>query len=230
MNEDPNPGRTPSKRFVRAARAERERLIRHHNRQASERDRHQALADAAAVAAQAAQQRLTALASLVGDPEFALIPTVPDAATDVRSTTPNALSGPEIRRTAVRLLLERSSCTPIHYRAWYGLVLGAGYVVAGKTPEAVFLTQVTRSPLVGKASDPGIYQLDLQAGARLQSRLQDLQAQLHGLSNDAALQVPDLSTGAERRRLVAEINRVERDLREVTDLVGAPVLAATRAA
>lgn len=89
---------------------------------------------------------------------------------------------------------------------------------------------MTRSPLVRKASDPGIYQLDLQAGARLLSRLQDLQAQLHGVTNNAARQVPDLSTSAERRRLVSEINRVERHLREVTDLIGAPGLAAALAA
>lgn len=102
MNDDANPGCMPSKRLVQAARAEREKLIRHHNRLASERDRHQALADAAAVAAQAARQRLTELASLVGDPELALIPAVESSATDVRSAPPNALIGPEIRRTAVR--------------------------------------------------------------------------------------------------------------------------------
>lgn len=220
----------PSEAFVRAARRERTALVRDYHRYAAERDRLQARADAATLSLNATQQRLDALALLLGDPEFAVVPTTPRADPDARSTSGNALTGPAIRHTAVRLLLERSSCAPIHYRAWYHLLLDAGYVVSGKTPEAVFLTQVTRSPLVAKASGAGVYQLDLQAGPRLQSRLQDLQAQLHALTTGVPGPVADISTGAERRRLVTEINRVERDLREVTMRLGTPGLAAAPAA
>ena len=50
--------------------------------------------------------------------------------------------------------------------------------VAGKDPLAVFLTQLSRSPAVRKGAQPGVYELDRQAPARLRATLDDLHEQL----------------------------------------------------
>jgi hypothetical protein len=57
--------------------------------------------------------------------------------------------------------MRRGVNEPIHYRAWYELLLEEGVTATGKDPLATFLTQITRSPVVARvAGASGIYQLD----------------------------------------------------------------------
>jgi hypothetical protein len=89
------------------------------------------------------------------------------------------LRGPAIREAAVRVLIAQAGpIEALHYRQWYELLLEAGFRVAGKDPLAVFLTQLSRSPLVRKASAPGVYEVDRQAPQRIRQRLDRLQAEL----------------------------------------------------
>jgi hypothetical protein len=71
------------------------------------------------------------------------------------------LSGPAIREVAVQVLLRQPEyIEALHYRRWYELLQEAGYEVAGKDPSAVFLTQISRSPVVRKSTESGVYELD----------------------------------------------------------------------
>jgi hypothetical protein len=56
------------------------------------------------------------------------------------------LRGAELRDVAVRILMQRCSDEPVHYREWFVWVREAGYQVSGKDPLASFLAQITRSP------------------------------------------------------------------------------------
>ena len=60
---------------------------------------------------------------------------------------------------------------PLHYCAWFQQLLGAGFAVAGRDPQAVFLTQPTRSPVVRRTPSPesmsgtATHQSDCDGGA-----------------------------------------------------------------
>ena len=114
---------------------------------------------------------------------------------------PGALRGPAIREVAVRLLVAEG-LDGLHYREWFDLLTGAGHAVAGKDPLAVFLTQLTRSPVVRKSATPGRYELDRQADQRLKRRIDRLHREY--LS----------ATRANRTRITAEIAKTERQLDE----------------
>jgi hypothetical protein len=127
---------------------------------------------------------------------------------------PRGLRGPAIRIEAVRLLAGRvPAVEAIHYRDWYRLLEARGFAVSGKKPLAVFLTQVSRSPVVRKAMSPGVYELDRGALERLRDELAALEADLQALSR----QRPDARNGelhARRRALVQAIGRHEHALEE----------------
>lgn len=137
------------------------------------------------------------------------------------------LRGPAIRETAVRVLLAQPQrIEALHYRRWYELLGAAGYTVAGKDPMAVFLTQLTRSPVVRKATQPGLYEVDRQAPLRIRQRLERLRTELRELVT--APQTPvDLATVRSRRHeLDVAISQQERALEEAlrvlrTDAAGA---------
>jgi len=125
------------------------------------------------------------------------------------------LRGPVIREVAVQVLLDQPEQNEaLHYRRWYELVQQAGYTVAGKDPLAVFLTQVSRSPVVHKSTKPGVYELDRQAPLRIRQRLERLQAELRDVT--LASQAPvDLATVRARRHdLDLSISQQERALEE----------------
>jgi hypothetical protein len=119
---------------------------------------------------------------------------------------PDGLKGAAIRSAAIAVLLARPTGaeTPIHYKEWFRALEEAGHRVAGKDPLAVFLTQISRSPVVRRTPESGIYELDLEAPANLRSRLDRLHARLAQQSGDRA----------ERERIVAEITLAERALDE----------------
>ncbi len=143
------------------------------------------------------------------------------------------LRGPEIRTEAARILLaDPAAPEALHYRDWFQRLLGAGFVVAGKDPRAVFLTQLTRSPVVRKSTQAGIYELDRHAAERLRRMLDDLQAQLRELTAPSAPTTNLAAVRARRAALSKEISRAEKALEEALDLLGPPLesIAIVRAA
>jgi hypothetical protein len=123
-----------------------------------------------------------------------------------------ALRGPAIRETAVRLLATQGGIEALHYRAWFRTLADAGYSVTGKDPLAVFLTQISRSPVVRKSTQAGVYELDRDAPARLRRSIGALHAELREL---AAGSPADLRKIRDRRKeLTVKIGHAERALEE----------------
>jgi hypothetical protein len=118
----------------------------------------------------------------------------------------DGLKGSAIRGEAIAVLLARpgGAAEPIHYKDWFRALEAAGHRVAGKDPIAVFLTQISRSPVVRRTTRSGVYELDLEAPARLRARLDRLHARLAEQSSDRA----------ERERVLAELAVAERALDE----------------
>jgi hypothetical protein len=175
----------------------------------------------------AAEERLAALAQLARSPTAGGGAARTDRLTEDRQgggpSPRGALRGPAIRETAVRILLD--AATPveaIHYRRWYERVTEAGYAVAGKDPVAVFLTQITRSPLVRKATEPGVYELDREAPARIERRLDRLRQELREVTQDPGSPADLAAIRARRHELDITISREERALEEALRGVGAP--------
>ena len=168
----------PSSRLRLAAQAEQADLARHRERLARERDR--LLGELRTIDETLAtlNRRFDVLAELAGP---SLDQAADEGATSRGGATTDqpagsdggvargdssrpVLRGPAIREAAIRILVtQREPVDALHYRRWYKLVLEAGFSVAGKDPLAVFLTQLSRSPLVRKTSTPGVYEVDRQA-------------------------------------------------------------------
>jgi hypothetical protein len=125
------------------------------------------------------------------------------------------LRGPAIRRAAVevlRALPERPQA--LHYRAWFDAVRAAGFEVAGKDPLAVFLTQLSRSPVVRRGTQSGVYALDPEAPHRLRGRLDALHADLRGLTAAPAATADLTAIRARRAAITTQITQVEKALEE----------------
>ncbi|HWD73963.1 MAG TPA: hypothetical protein VG371_02410, partial [Solirubrobacteraceae bacterium] len=218
----------PSSRLLRAAAAEQGDLTRHRDRLT---DRRKALLaelrqldDALTIV----DDRLSMLERLTGPPARA--DAVDDARAPRRSEPVAAaqsdgaqprdpasevLRGPAIRETAVRVVIgQPQRIEALHYRRWYDLLQEAGYAVAGKDPVAVFLTQVTRSPVVRKATKPGVYEVDRQAPLRIRQRLDRLQTELRELAATPSAPVDLGAVRARRHELDLEISQHERALEE----------------
>jgi hypothetical protein len=128
---------------------------------------------------------------------------------------PRVLRGPAIRQTAVRALVEQyPPVEAIHYRDWYRLLQEHGYAVAGKKPLAVFLSQVSRSPVMRKSTAAGVYALDRDAVERIRRELSELEAQLHELTGGPGTGPAGGGVQARRRELLLAIGRHERALAE----------------
>jgi hypothetical protein len=211
--------RQPSSRFIAAAIAERDALLRHRARLGAERndlrDELRRLDDALGEV----DQRVAILAQLIGSPASATQaaegPLQPDNFEAIAREVPEGrpLRGPAIRATAVQVLLDQSEyIEALHYRRWYELVREAGYAISGKDPLAVFLTQITRSPVVRKSDQAGVYELDRQAPLRLRQRLERLQGELRELLAVPSGDTP--SSRARRHELDLAISQQERALEE----------------
>src|SRR3954454_15523726 len=125
------------------------------------------------------------------------------------------LRGPAIRRAAVevlRALPERPQA--LHYRAWFEAVRAAGFEVAGKDPLAVFLTQLSRSPVVRRGTQSGVYELDPAAPHRLRDRLDALHADLRGLTAAPTATADLTAIRARRAAITTQITQVEKALEE----------------
>ncbi len=101
-------------------------------------ERLQGLANAARAQAEAQEASLQDLSELVGiDPQLRL------------EHLDSRLGGQRLQEIAIRVLAEsKPDGEPIHYKEWYRLLRGAGYLVGGKDPQATFLASVARSPRV----------------------------------------------------------------------------------
>jgi hypothetical protein len=125
------------------------------------------------------------------------------------------LRGPAIREVAVEVVVEQPEyIEALHYRQWYELLVAAGYAVAGKDPLAVFLTQITRSPVVRKGTESGVYELDRQAPLRIRQRLERLHSELRELTASPATDADIASVRARRHELDLAISKQERALEE----------------
>jgi hypothetical protein len=223
----------PSSRLLRAAVAEQCDLLRHRERLTAERTRLlgelRALDDALA----AADRRLEVLTELAGPPAAGGAADAggrrwrantngaaaqeagdPGQGAGAQDTRP-LLRGPAIRDAAVRVLIAQPApIEALHYRQWFDLLAQAGYKVAGKDPLAVFLTQLSRSPLVRKTSAPGVYEVDRQAPLRIRQRLERLQAELREVTTAAHTPVELGAIRARRHELDLAISQQERALEE----------------
>jgi hypothetical protein len=215
----------PSARLLRAVAAERGDLNRRREGLLERRRRLQAELDEIEASMAELDERLMLIGRLAGEdprgeqPRIDAEPVVPGA------DAPTTLRGPAIRAAAVRVLLAHPGRPEaLHYRRWFDLLTEAGYSVAGKDPLAVFLTQLSRSPVVRRGTQSGVYQLDLQAPARLRGRLQDLQSQLRELTTTVSSAATDLGSIRDWRiALTLEISKVERALEEAEQtLKGSP--------
>jgi hypothetical protein len=219
----------PSGRLLRAASAERADLVRHRERLTLKRsellEELRALDEALATA----DRRLNVLAELVGGgragpPEPGVTQEANPTGEGAQSTEGTAsLRGPAIREAAVRVLLAQPEpIEALHYRHWYQLLTEAGHAIAGKDPLAVFLTQLSRSPVVRKSSKPGVYELDRQAPLRLRRRLERLQAELREVTVAAPGPVELAEVRARRHELDLAISQQERALEEALRVLGEP--------
>lgn len=225
----------PSGRLLRAASAEQTDLVRHRERLTRRRARLLGELRALDEALSAVDRRLDMLAQLAGpppateDPEREPIGRGPselpahgttavaeDLADSERARLADPpLRGPAIREAAVRVLLAQpEQIEAVHYRRWYELLTEAGHTVAGKDPLAVFLTQLSRSPVVRKASAPGVYELDRHAPTRLRQRLDRLQAELREVTVAAPGPIELGAVRARRHELDLTISQQERALEE----------------
>lgn len=222
-----------STRLRRAAAAERAELARHRERLLLKRDHLRA--ELARIEAGLADidDRETLLARLAAIKETETTSTAPTptlaGAGETGARAAWALRGPAIREAAVRVLADRPDIEALHYRQWYEMVTAQGFEVAGKDPLAVFLTQLSRSPVIRKGTQAGVYELDRGAVSRLRRELDKLQVQLRELTSQTS--TADLGAIRERRgALNAEIGQTEKALEEAVRLLGStdePRLAAT---
>jgi uncharacterized protein YoxC len=213
------PAAKTSQRFSRAARAERDRLARKRSQLYQRREQLQGKVDSLDEELEAVDKQLQMLEDFAASSASTIqIREVEQPGEDIFEL----LSGSMIRMIAVPLLLREHGQGPIHYRDWYALLNRKGFAVAGKRPDAVFLNQVNRSPLVRPSTKSGYYALDLDAAEQLKEQLRAQQAELGELMRS----VPDNSDALEahrlqQRELTTAISRTERDLREAIHAVEA---------
>lgn len=216
---------TPSRRIRSAAAAERRRIERELVRLAAREDQlgHElagiresceALEHELSVLHQLAPESATSFADAPPGRRLRLVDGGTDAAPSSDQTT---LRGAKVRETAVRVLVATGEPDQaLHYRTWFDLLRRRGFLPAGKDPLATFLTQISRSPVVRRSTEPGIYSLDLSFPTRAARQLDQLRSELghaHELPDDAS--VADVARARERKaQLRAKTDALERSLDE----------------
>lgn len=203
-----------SSRFARAAAAERERLgLRLEQAKARARKCKGDLAAAEAEVSDLEARRAT-LTSLLGEAQGD--PARPSG----------SLRGHAIRETAVEVLVDLGLVgAPMHYRRWLGLLEDAGHSVAGQRPDAVFLNQVVRHPLVRPTTRSGFYEVDLGAQERLRAQIAELRDSLAAVNTRDVGEPSGEATGPRSRDISRELSRAERRLAEACAACPLPVQA-----
>jgi hypothetical protein len=195
--------RRSSPRLARALAAECAALARERARLEAQRDALRAALAGAEAELGALDERLALLERLGPAPRPA-----PGASPGCDARPGRPLRGAAVRETAVRVLADHpAGAAPIHHRAWYALLVDAGFRVEGKDPLAVFLTQVTRSPVVRRAGAPGEYVLDRDAPEALRRRLAEQHERLRRHAADRAHREALLAVVAQTERAVEEAER-----------------------
>ncbi len=209
-----------SQRFTKAARAERDRLARRRSKLFKKREDLQGRIDLLDEELEAVDQEISVLEN------FALTSREANELAEAgagNEDDPSLLGGAVIRILAVPFLLREQGTAPIHYRDWLGLLTRQGYAVAGKRPDAVFLNQVVRSPLVRATTKSGYYEIDLGVVDQLRERLRKQQSELAESMRQAPAEVGEaFDQYRERQRaLNTAIARTERELDEAVSAIQA---------
>lgn len=202
-----------SQRFTRAAQAERARLVRRRAQASGKRAELQSRLDDLDKTLEAIDVEIEALDALTPRSEQG------EEIAVVRPLTtegPRLLRGAEIRAVAIPRLLRVQVGAPIHYREWLALLTRAGYAVAGKRPDAVFLNQVSRSPLVRATTKAGYYVIDPDVVEDLRGQLRRQQGELTDLMSRAPSDVGEAFDRhrEEQRELTTAMARTQRELDE----------------
>jgi prefoldin subunit 5 len=215
------PDATPrSSRFIQAARSELKRLDRRRSQLSKKREDLQARLDALDAELEAVDQEMTVLGGITGSspirPELSVHRADDHGEqADQPDDQHQILKGARIRELAVPVLLDERGTAPIHYREWLQLMQDKDYAVAGKRPEAVFLNQVVRSPLVRATTQTGYYEINLDAPEQLRKRLRTEQRELAAHVQFAPQHQEALAEHRERQReLNAAIAKTQRELDE----------------
>lgn len=121
------------------------------------------------------------------------------------------LKGAAIReRAARRYFLTHGAGKALHYRHWFELLIGEGVEIAGKTPLRTFHTNLNRSPVVVRGTEPATYAIDADAPRRLRTELAERQAELRDLTEVIAREVtPSQELRDHRAELTSRINQLE---------------------
>jgi hypothetical protein len=212
-----------SQRFAQAATTERNRLIRKRDQLSEKREDLQQRLEELDKELEAVDQEIIVLEGFTS--QVAESARSASTAEDLEVALPEEISGGAIRALAVPMLLRERGPGPIHYVEWAELLRSKGLQVAGKRPDAVFLNQVVRSPLVRSTTKAGIYELDLEAPQRLEDRLRQEKTKLATLMIENPRGAEDFSRHREaQRELQNAIARTERELAEaLTALADAEV-------
>jgi hypothetical protein len=199
-----------SRRFAKAALAERDRLSRRRSQVFKKRQDLQSKVDQLDEELEIVDQEINRLDELAGG--GGRVVTIREA----DSPQAGVLSGASIRTLAVPLLLREQGTAPIHYRAWLELLTREGYAVAGKRPEAVFLNQVVRSPLVRGTTRAGYYEIDLNVIDLLREKLRMQKFDLAESMREAPTEIGEAfdQHREHQRELNTAIARTERELDE----------------
>lgn len=230
---------SPSARLLRAVAAELLELDRTGERLIGRREQLHAELAALERSLAAVEERRALLDSLAAAPEAAQStarPRLARGAAPAATAARRILRGTEIRETAIGILLAApEGASPIHYRRWFELLEEAGFGVSGRDPLAVFLTQVSRSPLVRRTTRAGVYELDREAPERLRRQLARLQVELRETAAAGPAGADGPSLRRRREQITTAIGRVERALEEAARSLGrdqvapAPHLTVARA-
>ena len=166
---------------------------------------------AAAAATEEAERRsLRALEAIARGADGEAATEVGDSGIDQR-----LLAGTTLRTMIVRVALRGGRAgSPAHWRDWYDWLREAGFEAAGKKPEATFLTQLARSPMVARGPQDGVYVLDLARFVEAQRELQELHERLTRLPPPDQLSMLG-ELRAQRQSLQTAIGRCERALHEM---------------
>jgi hypothetical protein len=202
-----------SSRFRRAVVAERDRLLSRLDHTQRAVGQHRERLASAEEEEGGLQARIALLTALLGNE-----PSPPNAK-EATTAAARHLHGRAIREVAVRVLLWRqpSPGEAIHYRDWLSLLERAGYEVAGKRPDAVFLSQVTRSPVVKATTKAGHYEIDVDAPTRLTAEVARLQASLSAAADEDEGTGPVKPAASQTREVLLSIARAQRALDEAED-------------
>jgi hypothetical protein len=196
-----------SQRFALAAANERNRLLQKRARVAAKREALVDRLNALDAEIESMDEEIVAIEAFAKGPGQK----EPAAGGDAR----RELSGGAIRAVAVPLLLRERGPGPIHYTDWLDLLRAEGLEVIGKRPEAVFLSQVSRSPLVRATTKAGYYEIDLAAPQRLEDELRRQKTKLATVMIEDPQNPKDSEARREaRRELQLSISRLERKLSE----------------